>query len=79
VFAAFGGGVLWLNVDDLSVGGRLLEGTAVESIGLTPNGRTLFALTSAGKLIAVDAATGVLVGEVPGGPFDRLSAVMPWD
>jgi hypothetical protein len=76
VFAAGADGVLRL-ARDLTVEGRLLEGTRVRSIGLPPDGRTLFGLRPDGTIVAVDAATGALVGEVSGG-FDRLVAVMPW-
>jgi hypothetical protein len=79
VFAASSDGVLRLAAPELSVDGRLLEGTRIESIGLLPDGRTLFALTGDGRLLAVDAATGELVGEVPGGSYDRLVAVVPWE
>jgi hypothetical protein len=77
VFAAFSGGVLRLSAPDLAVDGRLLDGIAVEAIGLLPDGHTLFALTRDGRVVAVDAATGTLVGELPGGGYDRLAALVP--
>jgi hypothetical protein len=77
VFAAGNDGVLRLN-RDLTVDARLLQGTGVTSIGLVPDGRTLFALRGDGAIVAVDASTGQSVGEVPAGGFDRLAAVMPW-
>jgi hypothetical protein len=78
VFAAGTHGVTRLK-PDLSVDGTLLEGTAVSSIGLLPDGRTLFALLAdGGRVVAVDAATGALVGELPGAGYDRLVAVVPW-
>ena len=49
------------------------------SIGLLPDGRTLYALLAdGGRVVAVDAATGARIGEVPGGGYDRLVAVVPW-
>src|SRR5262249_39707831 len=63
---------------DLTVDARLLTGTKLQSIGLVPDGRTLFALRDDGAIVAVDASTGEAVGEVAGGGFDRLAAVMPW-
>jgi hypothetical protein len=77
VFAAGTSGVLRLK-HDLTVDTTLLEGTAVSSIGLLPDGRTLYALVGDGRVVAVDAATGALVGELPGTGYDRLVAVVPW-
>ena len=77
VFAAGKDGVLRLN-RNLTVDARLLPGSSIQSIGLAPDGRTLFALREDGAIVAVDASTGEAVGEVAGGGFDRLAAVMPW-
>ena len=78
VFAAGTDGVLRLK-PDLSVDTTLLPRSTVSSIGLLPDGRTLFALLAdGGRVVAIDAATGAPVGEVPGGGFDRLVAVVPW-
>jgi hypothetical protein len=78
VYAAGADGVLRLK-RDLSVDGRLLTGRTVTSIGLLPDGRTLFALEADGTIEAVDTATGAAVGELAGGGYDRLVAVMPWE
>lgn len=78
VFAAGTDGVLRLG-PDLSVDTTLLAGSGVASIGLLPDGRTLYALLAdGGRVVAVDAATGAQIGEVPGGGYDRLVAVVPW-
>ena len=77
VYAAGPDGVLRLG-RDLTVEGRLLPGVRVESIGLVPDGRTLFALRGDGAIVAVDTSTGQLIGEVPAGGYNRLAAVMPW-
>jgi hypothetical protein len=76
VFAAGPDGVLRL-ARDLTVEGRLLPGVRIESIGLVPDGRTLFALRADGAIVAVDTESGALVGELPAGGYDRLAAVMP--
>jgi len=78
VYAAGADGVLRL-ARDLSVDGRLLPGRNVASIGLLPDGRTLFALEADGSIEAVDTATGTVVGDVPSHGWDRLVAVMPWE
>jgi hypothetical protein len=78
VFAAGTDGVLRLK-PDLSVDTTLVAGSTVSSIGLLPDGRTLYALLAdGGRVVAVDAATGARIGEVPGGGYDRLVAVVPW-
>ena len=78
VFAAGEGGVVRLGTTDLAVQQRYLPATAVESLALTPDGRTLFSLTTAGGRIArLDAATGEVEGWVGDG-FDRLLGAVPW-
>ena len=79
VFAAGPDGIVGLAAPELTVAGRFLDGTAVQGLGLTPDGRTLFALLGSGRIVALDASTGELVGEVPGEGFDRLLAVVPWE
>src|SRR4029078_10378293 len=77
VYAAGADGVLRL-ARDLSVDGRLLPGRNLGSIGLLPDGPTLFALAGDASIEAVDAATGAPVGHVASHGYDRLVAVMPW-
>jgi hypothetical protein len=79
VFAAGPDGIVALAAPELTVAGRFLDGTPVQGLGLTPDGRTLFGLLGSGRLVALDAATGELIGEVPGEGFDRLLAVVPWE
>ena len=79
VFAAGEGGVVRIGANDLEVQQRFLPMTAVDSLALTPDGTTLFALTSTGGRIArLDAATGELEGWVGDGGFDRLLGAVPW-
>ena len=78
LFAAGATGISAIRTGDLSTAGRLLAGVRVETLGLTPDGRTLVALTRDGTIRIVDAATGQDLGSVPGGAFDRLLAVAPW-
>ena len=78
-FAAGEGGVVRLGANDLDVQQRYLPETAVDGVALTPDGRTLFALTATGGRIArLDAATGELEGWVGDGGFDRLLGALPW-
>jgi uncharacterized iron-regulated membrane protein len=46
---------------------------------MTPDGSAVFALLrTGGRIVAVDPATGRILGEVPSGGFDRLMAAAPW-
>jgi hypothetical protein len=79
LYAAGEGGVVRLGAKDLDVQQRYLPATAVDGLALTPDGRTLFALTATGGRIArLDAATGELAGWVGDGGFDRLLGATPW-
>jgi hypothetical protein len=78
LFAAGPDGIVAVRTRDLVTVRHDLAGSAVESIGLTPDGRALYALLRDGSIAGLDAATGRAIGVVPGGPFDRLLAVAPW-
>jgi hypothetical protein len=79
VFAAGEGGVVRIGAAKLDVQQRYLPATAVDSLALTPDGRTLFALTATGGRIArLDAATGEIEGWVGDGGFDRLLGAAPY-
>ena len=78
-FAAGPDGILAIGTKDLKVRARWLGGSAVDALGLTPDGRTLFALLAdGGRIVAVDARSGKVFGQVPGSGYDRLLAVVPW-
>jgi hypothetical protein len=78
-WAAGANGVVAIGTRDLSVKRRMLDGTAVEGIAVAPDGSTLYALLrDGGRIVALDAATGQALGDVPGGGFDRLMAAAPW-
>ena len=48
-------------------------------MAVTLDGGTIYALIHAGgRIVRLDAETGRIVGEVPGGGYDRLAAVVPW-
>jgi hypothetical protein len=78
LYAAGATGVVRLSTGDLAVSGRLLEGTRTEALAITPDGGTLYALTSDGRIVGVDTSTGETRREVPGSTFDRLLGVVPF-
>jgi hypothetical protein len=78
IYAAGATGVVRLSGSDLAVTGRLVSGSAVDAIALSPDGSTLYALIrSGGRIVTVDVASGQMIREVPGYGFDRLVAVFP--
>jgi hypothetical protein len=80
VLAAHANGIVELAARDLSVTRRLLQGTRVDALGLTPDGTGLFALRHAdGSVVRLDVASGAVVAQVAGGGYDRLLAVVPLD
>jgi hypothetical protein len=78
-YAAGADGIVAIKTDDLSVAARFPTDSAVRAIGLTPDGATLFFLLGdRGRIVALDTASGKVIGEVADGGYDRLLAVMPW-
>ena len=78
IYAAGSTGILVIDAADLTKAGGLFEGTSIAALGLSPNGNTIFALeTDSGEIVALDAASGSVIGRVPGDGFDRLLAVVP--
>jgi hypothetical protein len=78
VFAAGAGGIVRLETEGLTVVGQFLGGTAVEALALTDDGRSVYALTADGRILRLDAASGQVLSQVPGGPYDRLVAMDSW-
>jgi hypothetical protein len=79
ILAAGATGILAIEAKSLTTSRRLLDGHAVGGLGLRPDGTTIYALDSgSGRIVALDALTGEIAGEVPGDGFDRLLAVVPW-
>ena len=79
VFAAGGRGIVRLGTADLTVTSRSLEGSAVDAIAITPDGKTLYALVRQGGRIAqIDATTGEVLGWAAGEGYDRMVGVVPW-
>ena len=78
-YAAGPRGILAIRTKDLAVTARLLEGSAVDALGMTPDGKAMFALLrDGGRIVELDPASGAVLGEVPGAGFDRLLAVALW-
>jgi len=76
LYAAGSGGILAIGLPAMAGIGQYLVGQRVDAIGLTRDGRTLFALLHAGgRIVELDGRTGAVVGSVPGGGYDRLLAV----
>jgi hypothetical protein len=79
LYAAGPGGIVSIRTADLAVVGRFLEGVAVDAMAVTADGGTIYALVKGGgRIVKIDAASGKVVGQVPGTGFDRLVAVMPY-
>lgn len=78
VYAAGPGGIMALESSTLKVSATFEKGTAVDALAVTPDGGTLYALLRDGHIVKIDAATGTLLGTVPGDDYDRLVAVVPW-
>jgi hypothetical protein len=78
IFAASANGIVELAARDMSVTRRLLVGTGIDALGLTPDGTGLFVLRhSDGGIDRLDVASGAVVARVPGNGYDRLLAVVP--
>ena len=79
VYGAGSAGIVAIDAAHLTELRRYLDGSPIGGLGLTPDGRTIYALDAAnGTILALDAASGTVVGRVPGDGFDRLLAVVPW-
>jgi hypothetical protein len=79
LFAAGAGGIVRLETGQLTETGTYLDGIAVGALGLTPDGSVLYALLPGdGRIVKLDAASGEVLGQLPGEGFDRLVAVVPW-
>jgi hypothetical protein len=79
VWAAGANGLVAIATRDLAVSRRMLGGTAVDGVAIAPDGSTVYALLrSGGRIVAIDAASGRTLGNVPGDGFDRLMAAAPW-
>lgn len=78
-YAAGPGGIVRIDPKTLAVTSRLLEGSAVESMAVTPDGTTIYALLAAGgRIVKIDTKTGEVLGRVPSGGYDRLVAIVPY-
>lgn len=79
LFAAGAGGIVAIGTEGLTEAGRYLDGQAVDALGLTPDGSTLYALVrQGGRIVKIDALAGRIFGDVGQGGFDRLVGVVPW-
>lgn len=79
IYAAGAGGIVAIGTDQLTETGRFLAGQAVDALGMTPEGSTLYALVrQGGRIVKINAVAGRVLGDIPGSGFDRLVGVVPW-
>jgi hypothetical protein len=79
LYAAGSGGIVRLATDDLAASTTFLAGSAVDALALTPDGGSVYALVhQGGRIVQLDAASGDVIGQVPGDGYDRLVAIVPW-
>ncbi len=79
IFAAGAGGILAIDASTLRVVATFQPGESIDALGLSTDGRTLYALLHAGgHIVELDARTGQPLATVPGDGYDRLVAVVPW-
>jgi hypothetical protein len=69
-------GVVGVAAKDLSVAWRALPGEAIRGVGLAQHGTTAYVLLASGRIVAISAADGSILGSVPGDDYDRLVAVL---
>jgi len=74
VWAAGANGLVAIATRDMSVSRRLLGSSAIDRVAIAPDGSAMFALTTDGRIVVLDPATGRTLGDVPGAGFDRLVA-----
>jgi hypothetical protein len=78
-YAAGPGGIVRIDPKTLAVTSRFLEGSAMDSIAVTPDGGTIYALMGAGgRIVKIDAVSGEILGRVPSDGYDRLVAIVPY-
>ncbi len=80
IYAAGSTGILVIDAADLTKAARLVRRHVRRGAsGSARTATTIFALeTDSGEIVALDAASGSVIGRVPGEGFDRLLAVVPY-
>jgi hypothetical protein len=69
-------GLVGVRSKDLSVSWRALPDEAIRAVGMTTDGSAAYVLTGSGRIVALSTTDGSVLGDVPGGAFDRLVAVL---
>jgi len=69
-------GLRVVSTRDLSSGALLLAGQVLSGVGISPDGRMLFALERGGRIVTVDAATGAVLGAFDGSGYDAILRVI---
>src|SRR5207247_8887635 len=63
IWAGGAAGLLAVGPSELAVRSRMIPGTAVDGLAVTPDGSTVFALLrDGGRIMALDASTGATLG-----------------
>ena len=79
LFVLGGKGVVAVSTSDLAPRGHYLADRALESLGLSADGKRLYAVAEDGAIVALDAATGAAVSELGGagssGRLVRIEAI----
>ena len=79
IYAAGGDGIVVVSTRNLATTRHDLAGSRVDAIALTPDGALMFALIRGeGQILALEPATGRVLGRVAGGGFTDLVAVGPY-
>jgi hypothetical protein len=69
-------GLRVVSTRDLSSGALLVAGQVLSGVGISPDGRMLFALERGGRIVSVDAATGAVLGAFDGTGYDAILRVI---
>ena len=55
-------GVAWIDASSLKVRSRTLDGWHIASVGLSPDGHTLYAVSDAGRIAEIATGSAAVVG-----------------
>jgi hypothetical protein len=79
LYAAGRDGLTVVATHDLTVLRHDVAGLAIDALAVTIDGTAIFGVVhGTGRIVAIDAATGDVLGMVPGDGYDRLLATAPW-
>jgi hypothetical protein len=76
LYLADGNGILAIATSDLAVKGRLLQGTAVASLGMASNGNVLYVVGRDGNAMRVDPRNGAVISRLSGTGYTAVLRVV---